>query len=175
MVERYKFEVPLAPKTAARPRMTTKKRMVSMDEDYRKWRDKASLWFDRYLEATRLELPLFLAGDGYKTIRNAGMPPRDESGKLRGKLRPDFQGWAIEIEFVVARPENSIRFYPVNSTTADLDNYEKAVIDMMFESEVFKELGLNDRFIQRKLTYKRYTRLDSDEQPHIVVAMENLK
>ena len=59
------------------------------------------------------------------------------------------------------------------SGTADLDNYAKAVIDMMFESSAFKDVGVNDRWIQSMNLTKRYT--IGDEVSHIEVDIHQIR
>lgn len=187
MVDSYIFEVPLAPQSAYRPRLTDGSRTVSTDPRYRKWRDKAGIWFSRWLKANHYDLVMFMFGkksDGtsYKTLRDVDGAPREENtvnkatgrinlGALRGKLRDDFNGWVIDLEFVLERPDGNLKYSPVASQTADLDNYTKGVVDMMFESDVFKFNGFDDRYIQSQRVLKRYTHLNSDEKPHIKVAV----
>ena len=56
-----------------------------------------------------------------------------------------------------------------------MDNLQKAVIDGIFESDEAKYLKLNDRWIQESVSQKRYTKIDSDEEPHIELEIRRIE
>lgn len=186
----YKFNIPYAPQSAYRPRLGNSRRSVTMDARYRVWREATGTWFDKWLKANDFDLVKHMFGtdingEPYNTLRDVDGEPREEPvidkktgnvklGKLRGNLRHDFSGWVVEIVFVLERPKDNLRYSPVSAQTADLDNYVKGVIDMMFESEIFQYVGFNDRYIQSQSLIKRYSKLNSDEKPHIEVSIRSL-
>jgi len=169
----YSFVIPIEPMPA--PRARSSKNGGYFNDDYSIWRKRIELWLTEYLSQTNFEMIFYLSGsqEGYKTVRDIKSgQPRDENGRLRGKLRSDFQGWELGLTFVLKRPEGEIRSYPTNKS--DLDNMVKGAVDSLFEHPAFKQTGLNDSFIQITKAMKRYTILDSDEVPHIEVTMRYL-
>ena len=170
----YAFDIPIEPMPA--PRARTSKLGGYFKNEYNIWRKRVDMWFNDFLSATNYELIFRMNGseDGYKTIRDikSGLPRDPETGKLRGKLRSDFIGYRFTITYVVTRPNNEYRPFPVKR--ADIDNYTKATIDALFENHNFYDMGINDQFIQILNTSKRYTKLDTDEKPHIEVVVEYL-
>ena len=168
----YQFTVPLAPQTASRPNWTPHGRATRtfMPEKYRRWREDFNDWFIDFLTETDSELFYFLTHlqDG-TWIRE-----RDEEGNL-GPVSDRFFGYAFELVFVLPRTAHETRALPIATRTADIDNYFKAVIDGIFESEPAKHYGLNDRWIQDIHVTKRYTWYDSDEKPHIEVGIKRIE
>lgn len=164
-----KFVVPMSPHTAARANFNGETGRVSrtyMDQGYRKWRDQFNNWFIDYLNHTDNALL------NYLTSMSDGRPIRNEATT---QLIPDFNGYLVRIIFVLKRPKNSKRTFPVASNTADLDNLYKAITDGIFESEPARYVGLNDRWIQTLQTSKRYTALNTAEQPHIEVEIKRIE
>ena len=158
-----KFTVPMEPHTAGRPRFSEKTGRVTrttMDQGYRKWRNQFQQWFGEFLKKNHDDLL------NYMTADKNGVPIRNEQ---TGEIIDSFNGYLLRIIFVLKRPKNSRRAYPFASNTADIDNYFKAVSDGMFESQAFKTVGLNDRWVQTLQCMKRYTMLGTDEKPHIEV------
>ncbi len=158
-----KIFIPMEPHTAGRPRFSSRTGKVTrtvMDQGYRKWRQKFNTWFEQYLNDTQDELLNFL------TVMNDGRPIRNE---VTGKLLSDFNGYIVRVICVLKRPKGNLRAFPIATNTADLDNLYKAVTDGIFESEPFKGIGINDRWIQTIQANKRYTALGTNEKPHIEV------
>lgn len=163
-----KFTIPLEPQTASRPKYSETTGRVSrmyMPPKYRKWRDELREWLVEWLNETDNQLlkELLYLPDG-RPIRNEDTD----------KLDDDFSGYIIKLVFVMKRTDGNTRAFPVASNTSDIDNLFKAVTDGLFESEPFKELGLNDRWIQSNVSTKRYTALGTDEQPHIEVDIKHI-
>lgn len=156
-----KITIPMEPHTAGRPRFSDKTGRVSktfMDPAYRKWRAKFQAWFEQYLNDTDNKLLK------YMIVTSKGLPVRNEE---TGQLIPSFNGYFVKVICVIKRPKSVKRAFPFASNTADLDNYYKAVLDGIFESRPFKQMGINDRWVQASQATKRYTMLGTDEKPHI--------
>ena len=129
-------------------------------------------------------------GEEVIKTRNVGMdkdghPLLDEEGyviskygqrmPILGKIRDDYLGIKVRIMFILPRRNNRKtteldRPFPVDSNTADIDNYQKAVLDAFFETPMFKETGINDRHIQSIMAQKRY--VDNEESPCILLEMK---
>lgn len=151
----------MEPQTAGRARYSPETGRVNrmyMDQNYRKWRDEFSIWFEEYLNETNDELL------NYLTVMNDGRPIRNEQ---TGKLLDDFNGYLVRTILVLKRPKGNKRTFPVAQNTPDLDNMYKAVTDGIFESRPFKAVGIDDLWIQTNQSNKRYTALGTDEKPHI--------
>lgn len=164
-----KITIPIEPHTAGRARFNPRTGRVTravMDQGYREWREKFSDWFIDYLNRTNNELL------NYLTALSDGQPIRNEETK---KIIDAFNGYMVRIICVLKRPKNSRRTFPIASNSPDLDNLYKAVTDGMFESEPFKVVGIDDRWIQSIQTMKRYTVLGTDEQPHIEVEIKQIE
>ena len=163
------FEIPIEPHTASRPRWTNSGNLTvtHMPKGYREFRTKFNNWLVEWLAETHDELLIYLShlADG-RPIMNSYV---DRRGKRQSRLVADFAGYKVKLIFVIPRPKKSLRAFPVSSGTADIDNYSKAVIDGVFSSDAAKYIGLNDLWIQDMRSIKRYTAIDSDEQPHIEV------
>ena len=163
-----KFHIPLEPHTASRPKFSETTGRVSriyMPQSYRKWRDEMREWLIEWLNDTDNQLlrEMLYLPDG-RPIRNPET----------NKLDDDFAGYLFKIVFVMPRTDGVMRAFPVASNTADLDNLFKAVTDGMFASAPFRELGLNDRWIQSTVSTKRYTMLQTSEKPHIEVEIKQI-
>lgn len=159
----------MEPHTAGRPRFSAKTGRVSrtvMDQGYRRWREAFDSWFIDYLNQTNSALIEYMVhlSDG-RVIRN----------EETGKLVPDFYGYLVRVVCVLRRPKHNRRPFPLSSNTGDIDNLYKAITDGIFESHPFKEVGINDRWIQILQASKRYTALDTDEKPHIEVTIERIE
>lgn len=155
--------MPIEPKGAKRPRLTSKARLVSMDKVYREWREEANNWVNDWLKETNGALLRELLGKG-------NISTRDENERIRN----DYAGIIVNLEFVLPRPsDNTWRSFPIDTHTYDLDNYEKAVIDCYFEHPAFVAAHLNDRYIQQMSAIKRYT--IGDEEVHIGIEMKAIE
>ncbi|KRL79771.1 hypothetical protein FC36_GL000297 [Ligilactobacillus equi DSM 15833 = JCM 10991] len=109
--------------------------------------------------------------DGYVISRYGQKMP------ILGQIRDDYLGIKVRIMFILPRRNSRKttefdRPFPVDSNTADIDNYTKAILDAFFETPIFKETGLNDRHIQSLFVQKRY--VDKDEEAGILLEMKPL-
>ncbi|MEE5988965.1 hypothetical protein L1O48_09755, partial [Ligilactobacillus equi] len=125
------------------------------------------------------ELTILPDGKFYRNKNNKELP-----------LRENFYGWQLKAVFVLPRPKTIEEPFPFKS--GDVDNYLKALVDALFEplnspvfnaefeestgeKYYFKSLKLNDVFIQSMTGVKRYTRLATDEKPHIEFYIEQIQ
>ena len=173
------IDIPLVPHTASRPNWTAKGDLTitHMPKGYREWRLQFASWFNQYLEATNDELLVYLSHlqDGRPIVSTWTTTNRKGEKVKHHKLISDFYGYFVKAIFVLPRPANNLRPYPFETKTADLDNYYKAVIDGVFESEGAKAVKLNDRWIQEAQIQKRYTLPDGKEQPHIELEIKRIE
>lgn len=155
--------MPIAPSGAKRPRLTAKARLVSMDKVYREWREEANNWVNDWLKATDGAILRELLGKGNTSTRDD-----------HDKIRNDFAGIILNLEFVLPKPSGKTwRAFPIDTHTYDLDNYEKSVIDCYFEHPAFVAAHLNDRYIQQMSAIKRYA--IGDEKAHIRIEMKPIE
>ena len=160
-----KFTVPFEPQSAMRPNYSSETGRPShlfMPPQYRKWRDTVSLWFEDWLFDTDYALLkecLYL-----KDGRNI----RDQK---TGSFRPEFYGYEFKAMFVL-KPSKNGRPFPIAQRSSDIDNYAKAVVDMIFESQSFKNAKLNDKYIQSMILLKRCAR--EGEKPRIDVELTQI-
>lgn len=127
----------------------------------------------------------FKEDEGVKVVKTRnvmldeqGNPVLDEEGyvisqsgqrmPILGELRDDYLGIKVKVQFLLARRNNrkgtpTDKPFPLDSNTADLDQYAKAIIDAFFETAMFKETGLNDRHIQSMMLQKRYITGDESQ------------
>lgn len=158
-----KWIMPIEPKGAKRPRLTPKATLVSMDKVYRDWREEANMWVDDWLKKTNGAILRELLGKGNTSTRDK-----------KNRIRNDYAGIIVNLEFVLPRPSDNIwRAFPIDTHTYDLDNYEKSVIDCYFEHPAFVAAHLNDRYIQQISAIKRYT-MDGEET-HIGIEMKPIE
>ena len=163
-----KFVIPFAPQSAMRPNYSSKDgraTRVYMPPKYRHWREKAGEWFDEWCESNDDAL-----------LKELIYVPGTNNEKLikdQDKFVDEFYGYEFDAVFVLSNEHGGDRLFPIMSGTADLDNYAKAVIDMMFESSAFKDVGVNDRWIQSMNLTKRYT--IGDEVSHIEVDIHQIR
>lgn len=152
-----KFTVPFNPVSAARPNWSNRNGRATrafMPKKYREWRSEVSDWFEEWLASTDYAL--------VEELRHLpdGRPIRQ--GKADAKERPfqpDFYGYVANVVFYVETKNSDKRPFPLATTSSDLDNYYKAVTDMMFESDTFKNRAkLNDRWIQKNSCLKVTTK-----------------
>ena len=145
-----RFIVPFAPQSAMRPNYSSETGRPShmfMPKTYRKWRDETNLWFEDWLFDTDYN------------IRNLDT----------GRFQPDFCGYALSAVFVVkARKDGK----PFPLSRPDIDNYAKALTDMIFESRSFKNAALDDKQIQSMNLLKRCAK--EGEEPHIEAELKML-
>lgn len=163
----FKFTIPLAPQSASRPKYNPKTGRSTgrayMPQRYRKWREDFEKWFNPWLEQE----------EHFELLKVLGMSP--DGKPLRGEdgsLDSHFCGYAMDVELVMKRPKGSSRIFPMRTIDADIDNLYKAVSDAIFENEIVKETGANDRWIQQVSMAKRYAM--PDEDPHIEVEVSNI-
>ena len=161
------FIVPFKPQSAMRPNYshkTGRPNQMFMPPKYRHWRDETNLWFEDWLYETDYQLikELIYMDDEQKT------PIRDENGNFK----QDFYGYEVKLMFIVPKSKSG-RPFPMGQQSSDIDNYAKAVVDMMFESQSFKNAGLNDKYIQSMILLKRCA--VGDEETHIEVDLHQIK
>ena len=158
-----RFIVPFAPQSAMRPNYSSETGRPShmfMPKTYRKWRDETNLWFEDWLFDTdyRLLKECLYLDDG-RNIRNLDT----------GRFQPDFCGYALSAVFVVkARKDGK----PFPLSRPDIDNYAKALTDMIFESRSFKNAELDDKLIQSMNLLKRCAK--EGEEPHFEAELKML-
>ncbi len=173
------IKIPLEPHTASRPRWTAKGDLTitRMPKGYREWRIQFNNWFVDYLQRTDDELLYYLTHlkDGRPIVNVWTTTNRKGEEVKHHKLIEDFCGYFVKIIFVIQRPSNTLRPYPLGGNTADLDNYYKAVTDGIFSSEAGKMLKLNDRWITESQQLKRYTLAGTNEQPHIDLTIKRIE
>lgn len=182
MAKPFEVYIPLAPQTASRPKWSSRSGGGHFDERYTRWRVEFAKWLNGYLEDTQGALIQYMShlsdGSWIREDLREDKAQTDENGNPIwhwGRLDERFYGYAVTLVFVLARPKGELKVYPVNTHTADLDNYQKAVIDGLFESGLVQDLKLNDRWIQEVHAQKRYTWYGSDEQSHIELTIQRLE
>ena len=179
VIRMYKGYVPIAPRPAERA-ISTSSGQHGMRNKYRRWRAEMRKWLIDWVQEG--DFPDFL---DELTRMPDGRFYRNLESKRR-VLQSDFYGWKLQAVFVLPRPRTSELPFPVKS--GDIDNFIKAFVDSIFEplnsesfnkifeadlgENYFKNHKLNDAFIQSVSCVKRYTRLGSDEKPHIEFSME---
>ena len=148
-----------------------------MPAGYRRWRERFSKWLDSYLEKTDDELMTYLThlSDGRPIVNVWTRTKRNGDKEKRHIFVDDFCGYFVKTIFILKRPNGNLRPYPLAGNTPDLDNLQKAVIDGIFGSDEAKYLKLNDRWIQESVSQKRYTKIDSDEEPHIELEIRRIE
>lgn len=161
------FIVPLPPVPASRPRFNDKGFASSntIGQGYELWRKQFEHWFKSWLEKTDEKLLgelLLMPDDSQRVI------------KANDRYRDDFLGYQMLIEFVCKRPKTAQYPFPLSKGSGDADNLAKAVIDGIFQSSALEGMPTDDKLIQRVRFVKRYSRLDSDEKPHIWVKIKQL-
>ena len=173
------INIPLAPQTASRPNWTDKGNLTvtHMPKRYREWRIQFAKWFNQYLDETNDELIKYLSSlsDGRPIVSTWTTTNRRGDTVHHHQLVSDFYGYFVKVIFVLQRPANNMRPFPFETRTADLDNYYKAAIDGIFESEAEKTVKLHDRWIQEAQIQKRYTLPGSEEQPHIELEIKRIE
>lgn len=173
------IKIPMEPHTASRPNWTSRGDLTitHMPKGYREWRLKFANWFNQYLEATNDDLLVYLSHlqDGRPIITTWTTKNRKGEEVKHHKLISDFYGYFVRVIFVLPRPANNMRPYPFETKTADLDNYYKAAVDGIFESEGAKAVKLNDRWIQEAQIQKRYTLPGGKEKPHIELEIKRIE
>ena len=159
---------PFEPVSAARPNWNTQTGKVNnrgyMPAKYKEWRIKANDFFENWLEEQE-----------YKPMEDLLYidPEKKVLAKENGVFNPYFYGYKVRILCVLPqRSKNTYRPFPLSANQADIDNYSKAVIDAIFQSESFKRAKIDDRFIQDLHAKKRNCR--PDEEPHIDVDISKI-
>lgn len=164
-----KLTYPFAPVSAARPNWNMKNGKLNsrsyMPANYRNWRIKADDYFENWLierDFKPLEELVYL--DPKKKI-----PAREN-----GVFSPFFYGYKVKISIVLPQlGKNTYRAFPLSTSQADIDNYSKAVIDSIFQSDSFKRAKIDDRFIQYLLAKKRLCM--RNEEPHTDVEITMIR
>ena len=173
-----RFTIPFAPVSAGRPNwngQTGYATNTHMPKRYREWRTKVGAWFEHWLEDTNYQLLHEL----YRLSPQASLENKNEQGREpivttreRHRYTKDKDGnkvqktvkenrlarnfWGFKIKVVLCVEESNVTSpYPLSGRTGDLDNYYKAVTDMIFESDTFKRVfNFNDRWIQEATVAK---------------------
>lgn len=173
------INIPLEPHTASRPNWTARGDLTitHMPDGYAAWRLEFTRWFNQYLAETEDELLYYLSHleDGRPIVNTWMSTKRNGEKKVNHQLIADFYGYFVKTIFVLPRPANNMRPYPLESRTADLDNYYKAIIDGIFESEGAKTIKLNDRWIQEAQIQKRYALPGGKERAHIELIINRIE
>lgn len=164
----FKFTVPLPPQPAVRPRFNasgyvTRRGQTHNNPVYAKWRADFEEWFSNWLIETNGELLNYLA---FKVGSNQEKLVRKKTGFIN-----DFYGYQMQLVFVCERPKTVTKTFPTSKEIGDIDNFTKAVLDGIFQSEQIKPTRLDDKLVQIVRATKRFTKLDSDEKPHIEVTL----
>lgn len=152
------FTIPFAPVSASRPNWSAKNGRATrtyIPKHYKEWREKTNEWFEDWLEQTDYKLIRELIRlSPQASLKNKNDEGRErilvqlESKKNKNDFAENFWGFEVKMLLYV-EVQNVNKPYPLASNTGDLDNYYKAVTDMMFESDSFKKAGFNDRWIQK--------------------------
>lgn len=164
-----KLTYPFEPVSAARPNWNTKTGKLNsrsyMPTKYRNWRIKADDYFENWL-----------AERDYKPMDELLYIDKDKKvlAKENGVFNPYFYGYRVRILIVLPQVgKNTYRAFPLSASQADIDNYSKAVIDSIFQSETFKKAKIDDRFIQDLHAKKRLCM--PNEEPHVDIEITMLR
>ncbi len=155
-----KITLPFEPVSAARPNWNLANGKINsrsyMPARYRKWRIKA----DEYIEN-------WLSERNYEPINDLIYlnPEKHIKARENGIFSPYFFGYKVRILIVLPQLSKKIyRAFPLSTSQADIDNYSKAVMDAVFQSETFKRAKIDDRFVQDLHSKKRLCM--QNEEPH---------
>lgn len=181
----FQKTIPITPRPAERS-VSTRMGAHNLTNKYLSWRKEMLTWYQQWVENPQSDFPDFIAeltqlpnGDFYRNLNRKDLA-----------LREGFYGWQLKAVFVLPRPKTVDAPLPFKS--GDVDNYLKALVDALFEplnspdfnaeferstgeKDYFKSMKLNDAFIQSMTGVKRYTRLGTDENPHITFSIEQIR
>lgn len=162
-----KITFPFEPVSASRPNWNLVNGKINsrsyMPERYKKWRLKA----DKYVEN-------WLRERNYRPMEELIYLDPEKGIKARedGVFSSYFFGYKVKILIVLPQKSKKVyRAFPLSTNQADIDNYSKAVIDAVFQSEAFKKAKIDDRFIQDLHSKKRLCMPDEEPFTSIDISM----